>query len=259
MPIKYRDEQGDANDRLLDLTPDDVDANFRELENGAIAGGSIPVNLLTDSGRFRTLEEKFTDARMQGGGVFSAAEFMTSYNGSTITDAGQFIFDNNNNGGAAGSMSASVVKFLSDLGNQSLRYGVEYHIASVQGVSGVVGPGPSGNTYNAVLSGNSIKVGSGGVRNYSFWIRQVAGTLEVRDGYYGGEQLRLDGVIKNSTVRAELDDGNFHFISITEELVPGYSSVLPIFMSSDGICEIALPAVLHGTVVPAPYKWPISS
>lgn len=112
-------------------------ANTRLLSNFA-------VSLLPDSGRFAGNAAKAITI-----GAFSFPSYFTFLNGTTAADGGKFIYDNNDYGGAAGSLPAAVKALVDMIRSPTYRrYGNEFRVAELTMGSGTSVPVVvSGDTY----------------------------------------------------------------------------------------------------------------
>lgn len=83
------------------------------------------VSLLPDSGRFAGNSAKSTTI-----GAFDFPSYLSLYNGTTVASAGKFIHNNNDYGGGAGSLPATVRDLVDKIRSPlHRRYGLEFYVA----------------------------------------------------------------------------------------------------------------------------------
>lgn len=93
---------------------------------------NFAINLYADSGRFGG-----NSAASETIGAFSFPSYLSVYNGSVAADAGKFITNNNDYGGAAGALSANIKALIDKIRGASYRrYGVEFRVAQITMGSG---------------------------------------------------------------------------------------------------------------------------
>lgn len=216
------------------------------------ANGFPFVNLMIDSGRFNGLIDPlgiFTDTSFS-----NISSFFAPYNGSTVTDGGEFIYNNNNNGGTAGTMNADVVALTQALGTSATRYAVEFHMATLTQGTAVNLPLTATNGATTYLStvNNSQAIFSADMwTTFVGWMRAKTGTLTFRYPFY------LNGELKGAGFAITPAMGFVH-IRMVQQQSTGYSNAWPGIQASIGAdIQIALPAFFNGLVDPGFHKSPI--
>lgn len=210
------------------------------------------INLMQDSGRFNGLIDPLTSRTSTD--FYNVSSFLTPYNGSTIADGGEAIFDNNNNGGTSGTMNDDVVALTQAMGTSTLRYFVEFHIATLTQGSGTAVQFTASNgivTYLSTVNNSQALFAANAYGTYVGWMRAKTGTLTFRSGFY------LNGELKSAGFAIIPDMGWVH-IRLTRSTAAGYDNAWPgICASTSAQIQIALPAFFNGSVDPGIHKSPI--
>lgn len=208
-------------------------------------------NIMTDSGRFNGL---VSPQALRTSPSFEYNSMFIPYNGGVWSDAGEFIYDNNNNGGASGTMTADVVSLMEALGRSTDRYGIEFHVGNLRQGTGTQLPITATNGATCYLStvNNSQAIYAADSWNtYVFWARAKTGTLTFRSNFY------LNGVLVAANTAIVPTDGWVHIRVIGQNSL-GYSNAWPGMQASVGAdIQIALPAVFTGKVDVGFHKSPI--
>ena len=218
----------------------------------ATAKGFPFINLMLDSGRFNGLIDPlniFTDAAFD-----NVSNFLIPYNGSSIADAGEFIYNNNNNGGISGTMNADVVALTQAMGTSALRYAVEFHIATLTQGTGTNLPQSASNgatTYLSTVCNSQAIFSADAQTTFVGWIRAKSGTVTFSQAFY------LNGEIKSGSFAITPAMGFVH-IRTTAQNSTGYNNAWPNLRATIGAeIQIALPAFFNGLVDPGLHKSPI--
>lgn len=208
-------------------------------------------NIMTDSGRFNGL---VSPQGLRTSPSFEYNSMFAPYNGGVWSDAGEFIYDNNNNGGASGTMTADVVSLMEALGRSTDRYGIEFHVGNLRQGTGTQLPITATNGATCYLStvNNSQAIYAADSWNtYVFWARAKTGTLTFRSNFY------KNGISQPSGTAIVPTDGWVHIRVIGQNRL-GYSNAQPGMQASVGAdIQIALPAVFTGKVDVGFHKSPI--
>lgn len=214
---------------------------------GTMAGydyQNIPaLNILGDSGRF--------DGGVGGWNRYTAGpyanSFFNSYNGSSFSEAGKFIFDNTDFGGTAGTMTATTVDLVNAMGRTGgdARYGVEFFLSQIDCGTGTTAPSrifQSETLYLMTTNGSSAIFTSNGYATFVAWVRAVGGNIGVQNKgeiYVNGESMAGDAVITPA-------DGWTH-IRHVQRIIRGFDNAFPyIFGASGRSLQVACPGVFTG-------------
>lgn len=218
----------------------------------ATAKGFPFINLMIDSGRFNGLIDPigiYTDANFD-----NVSSFFASYNGSTIVDGGEFIYNNNNNGGTSGTMNADVVALTQAMGTSALRYAVEFHIATLTQGSATNIPLTATNgatTYLSTVCNSQAIYSADAWTTFVGWLRAKTGTLTLRQSFYLNGELKAGGFAITPAM-------GFVHIRTAQQNSTGYNNAWPGIAASIGAeIQIALPAFFNGLVDPGIHKSPI--
>lgn len=210
-------------------------------------------NSMTDSGRFSGLVDPYSFAVPA---TFENNSMLIPYNGSVWSDAGEFIFNNTNNGGTGGTMTADVVSLMQALGRGSDRYGVEFHIGNLKQGTGTSADTTATNgvvCYLSTVNNSQAIFAAESWGTYVFWARAKTGTLSFYYPFY------LNGVYKPVGTAIVPTDGWVH-IRVTAQYGTGYNNAFPGILGSHGAdIQIGLPAVFPGKVDVGFHKAPIAS
>lgn len=150
-----------------------------DLGSGAYAvAEQMPfVNLMPDSGRYCGVIDP-QQLRFNAGTVFqnSAVPFINLLNGTTVASAGQFIYDNSTNGGAAGALETTVSDLLVAMGRGAgspRRYGTEFFVAEYTMGSGTTSPleTDTGTTWEIFNNAQVAMYGNQGRCTFVGWVR----------------------------------------------------------------------------------------
>lgn len=210
------------------------------------------INLMQDSGRFNGLIDPLTV--LTSTDFYNVSSFLTLYNGSTIVDGGEAIYNNNNNGGVNGTMNADVVALTQAMGTSTLRYFVEFHIATLTQGSGTNLPRTASNgatVYLSTVNNSQAIFSANSYTTFVGWVRAKSGTITFSYSYY------LDGVLTTYDTAITAAMGWVH-IRIVLQSATGYTNAFPGLYASIGAeVQIALPAFFNGSVDPGIHKSPI--
>lgn len=216
------------------------------------ANGFPFVNLMIDSGRFNGLIDPigiYTDANFD-----NVSSFFAPYNGSTIVDGGELIYNNNNNGGTSGTMNADVVALTQAMGTSALRYAVEFHIATLTQGTAVNLPLTATNgatTYLSTVNNSQAIYSADAWTTFVGWLRAKTGTLTFRYPFYMNGELKGAGFAITPAM-------GFVHIRMIQQQSTGYSNAWPGIQATIGAeIQIALPAFFNGLVDPGIHKSPI--
>lgn len=213
------------------------------------------INLMIDSGRFNGVIDPLTVYTSTNFDA-NASMFFYPYNGTTFADGGEAIYNNNNNGGTSGTMNADVVALTQAMGTSTLRYFVEFHIATMTQGTGTALPLTASNgavTYLSTTNNSQAIFAANAWTTYVSWMRAKIGTLTFRTAFY------LNGESKPAGFAITPDMGWVH-IRGTGQNATGYLNAWPNIQATQGAeIQIALPAFFNGLVDPGFHKSPIPS
>lgn len=207
------------------------------------------INLMLDSGRFNgTIDplSLYTDATFR-----NDSTLLTPYNGGVWSSAGEFIFNNNNNGGTAGTMTADVVSLMQAMGRAGDRYGVEFHVGSITQGSGTnVATTVEGVTRYLLSVNNSQAIAAAG--NYATfvcWVRAKSGSLSLPAGCY------INGVYQSTPPVIGATWVHYRFVILQGN---GYNNAFPFFYAETGaVIQVGLPGFFNGMVDVGTHKSPL--
>lgn len=208
-------------------------------------------NVLPDGGRLCGVTDPSVIAPITPGAVFSAPYFTSGglLNGGTAASGGAFYHDNFTNGGAGLSLNSDVQALLAAMGRtgNNARYGSEFYIATITAGSGTGYPFTVGATTYYLLRGfNNPPIPPQGA-SACCWIRLVSGSALLSAGYVGGAS------ISNYALTS-----TWVFHQAVTSQPTGYSTnFYQLYATPGSVVEIALPAILYGTTIIAPYTAPI--
>jgi len=208
------------------------------------------VNLMPDSGRFGG---RINPLQYQ---VYNyvPSEFLNPYNGSSVVNVGQFIYNNSTYGGTKDALTASVDNLLKAQGRgNNARYGVEFFVVkftqgsgtqSRKAVNGV-------DCYLLTTNTNRVLIGAGNLATFTCWINVTNGTVVPLSDYHLNGELQESGT--------PIPKG-WHRLRIHHENQLGYDNAFPYLYASTGATlEMALPAFFNGYVDPGNYTSPITT
>ena len=211
----------------------------------ASADAAAPfTNIMPDSGRFAG---KMNPLSLGASDTFAASSFFSAINGSTMSSAGKFIFNNSTFGGSSGALTASVQSLIAALGRTGgdARYGVEFHVCKITAGTGTAAPSvgiDSVTRYLLTTNNNKAIAGSSGFTTTTFWIRAVVGSAHfIYDAEVNGE----------FTPSLTPVPAGWHHIRMVQQFSRGYDSGIgfpSIRATINAEVEIALPAFFTGSV-----------
>ena len=192
---------------------------------------------------------------------FVAGSFFATYNGSTFAECGKFIHDNTDNGGSAGSMTASTNALLTAIGRtgSSARYGVEFRICEITAGSGTGASTVFGaeTLYLCSINGDALIAGPGTMCSILYWLRATEGNI----GLWAtdGGTIYIDGVAQAGNYTLTTAAGWVHVMYV-QPIALGYDSGFPrIYSASGRTAQIALPFLARGFAMPSIHTAPIAS
>jgi len=188
--------------------------------------------------------------------AFNKGDLLNIHNSSAFAGGDQFIDDNSNNGGSAGSMGAEAVSLLTKLvanGRIEQRYGYEFIINNVTaggGTSDVISF--NSTDYYPFTKSNNMYLGSiGETITWSAYIKNSDATNDILIGNTNPNiSTYIDGVLQGSPYEMPNSDGWVHIrqkILLTQE----YTTIFPILSAQAGlssIIQIALPTLYRANV-----------
>lgn len=232
------------NRPLLDLNDNQIQVANRV---NSLQYTAVP-NRIAGGGRFAVPTTPLSQLLSDTTDTFTVSAFFTSHNGSTISEAGKFIYDNTDFGGTAGNMAQTVIDLMGTLGRtgSAARYGVEFRVAEV-----TVGSGTSdsvvftsGTKYLSLTNPGVLSAGGNGYITFMAWIRATSGNV----GIVLDQELFKDEVSQPSDIELAPADGWTH-IRMVKRVVNGFDTILPgLYGVSGNTFEIALPAIFPGYV-----------
>lgn len=202
------------------------------------------VNIMPDSGRFAG---KMNPLSLGASDTFAASSFFSAINGSAMSSAGKFIFNNSTFGGSAGVLTASVQSLITATGRTSsdARYGVEFYVCKITAGTGTAAPSVGSDSvtrYLLTTNNNKAIAGSSGFTTAAFWIRAAVGSAHF---IYDAE---VDGVLTPALTPVP---NGWHHIRMVQQFSRGYDSGIgfpSIRATINAEVEIALPAFFTGAV-----------
>jgi hypothetical protein len=218
---------------------------------------SMPfLNQLQYSGRFTDSDYGLTIS----GALQNIAAIFTLYNGSSISDAGQFIHNNTDYGGGAGNMTQAVIDLIEDQGRSAVekRYGPEFRVAEYLAGGGTSAPisGPLGTKYPlAVASFAVLGFGADNFTTVCFWVAAIDNPIYLHIA--GSKRHWVNGVEPaDSTYVLNPADG-WVFYRTTDQNTLGYTTALPRICANNGDrVRVALPSKFPGFFDPGIYLSP---
>ena len=210
-------------------------------------------NLMPDSGRFAG---KMNPLATYISGGFSSNSFFNPYNGSVISSAGKFIFDNSTNGGAAGSLDPVVGDLLAAMGRtgSEARYGVEFYVAKIVAGEGTsVGHTGADGVTRFLLCVNNAQAMfvADGLAACVAWLRVDSGSLHCKKPYF------LNGVLQPSGTPIP---AGFHHFRVVARNAIGYDTEMPWLCSTAGAeVYVGCAAFFHGFVDVGLHTSPIAA
>jgi hypothetical protein len=181
---------GDGTDFKTAITIE-RESGVAEFPNSPHLTQPVIFNMFGDGGRFGGKPEPL-DVRLNG--AFIAPNYITSFNGASLSEGDKYIDNSNNLGGNRGQMADHMValatRFKPGASNTVLRYGTEFYTLSVTAGAGTGGA--------LTLDGVTAYLAVAGLRfpmppryTLSFWIRVTSGMCLVGDT--AQTQLMIDG------------------------------------------------------------------
>lgn len=189
--------------------------------------------------------------------TFEPCPLIVPFNGTVVSEAGKFIYDNNNYGGTAGLMVAEVEELLAAMGITGYisRYGVEYYIAQYMlGTGRSIAAVGTDNVTRYLLAANNYSTVFG-VNNYSTFVAwlKATGTRAISIAH----DAFVDGIPWEAY--RPLPSG-WHHVRYHIHRYRGYDNNLPrILAEVGGGALIALPAFFNGVADPGIHVRPLSS
>lgn len=202
------------------------------------------VNLFQDSGRFAG--NAITAISV---GAFAFPSYFSTVNSTAVAGLGKFIFNNNDYGGSAGALNASV-KDLIDLIRDSgyRRYNVEFWVAQITQGSGTAGAVThAGQTYyESLYSAQRVRLPN---MTFHAYVRAIDNTILINQ--LPGLSLYVNGMAQSSVALITPAQG-WVSLTIYDRLNPrqsyGYTpSTFDVYCRTSGNrWQLACPALLPG-------------
>lgn len=175
---------------------------------------------------------------------FTGAPLLAPYNGSTLSQAGKFIHNNSDFGGAGGAMAPTVVDLINAAGRilGNARYGVEFIVCEISvGAGTAAGISVGANTYYpASINTNLNFYGIDGYATFFMWVRAVGQSFAILKR----NDLLINGVAKSANTVVTTSDGWVH-CQHSDFAPNGYSTGAPyLYGIPGGKIQIALPMVI---------------
>jgi len=198
--------------------------------------------------------------------TFTASALFAPYNSGSLTEAGEFIYDNSTNGGAGAALNQTTIDLLAAMGRTSgdARYGTEFYIASLNAGSGTAASAtfPGGTRYlmstNSAASGPCAFFGNNGYATFCGWVRAITGSIGIGAGAF--TRFEINGVEQELTNYDLATATGWIFILSVFRAAHGYDSAFPRFYGNDGnSLQIAIPAVFNGYIKNVSYHAPVVS
>lgn len=211
-------------------------------------------SLMPDSGRFagKINPLQYTAT------TFTATPFLNAYNGGTWTEAGKYIYNNNNGGGTAGTMTEPTTSWLIASGRGTgvnIRYGVEFFIGLYTCGTGTATPSTMNGTtrYLTTINGTRAFFQSDMASTFAAWIRVKTGSIHSTMGMY------INGVYKDPGEVLTSSNGWAH-IRIVAQSSTGYNNAFPnLYATASAAFEMALPAFYGGGIDTGLHAVPLST
>lgn len=216
--------------------------------NGLVVDRTLALNLLPDSGRFQGNSGNHTHV-----GSYATPSYLSVYNGSTITNYGEFIHDSSTYGGSGDPLAAEVDALIQKIragGNK--RYGIEWNVAEIAQGPGTASPLVIGaDTFPLTLTSGSHPMPE--IFTAGFYVKVKTGKLIPR---VGGNQTRIsyDGTDKGTALAAEhilQNSDGWAWVEVAggDYAGLGYNQfALSLAMTPGSECWYALPKVVPGNV-----------
>lgn len=257
------DELGSAALLNAGTGPGDVPLNS-DLGSAAMASFSgMPFsNLIQASGRFANMADPFFLGLTE---PFSSNSFFTPFNGCTVAEAGKFIHNNADFGGAGGSMTATMLDLIAAQGRAgtSAKNGVEYYVAEFTAGSGTSSSsqtGPDGTKYLTTITDQQNIVAADNTTTFTGWLRCSQGSIYLSEVSYS--QIEVNGIDQSAAAPYVLSDSDgWVFVRLVSGAsIGGYNNIWPRIMAANGDkFQVALPAAFAGAVNPGIYIGPQGS
>ncbi|WP_296029285.1 hypothetical protein [uncultured Alcanivorax sp.] len=258
---------------VLSLSEDEL--GTAALVNTGTGAGDVPLNSDLGTAAYEqanqlpfTSQLKFsgrlTDAEYGiniGGGFENVGAVFTPYNGSTVSDAGQFIHNNSDYGGTAGNMTQAVIDLIEAQGRDSsrLRYGPEFRIAEflAGGGTNASSSGPFGTKYALIVpDSNDLGLGADNFTTVCFWVAAVDNPVYL-DLVSGNMRHWVNGVEPAESTYVLSPADGWVFYRVTEQSNLGYTTRTPRVAASLGDrIRLALPSKFAGFFDPGIYLSP---
>lgn len=203
------------------------------------------------------------DSLLASVSLSTGAVVNTSYNAflnsAAWVDQGKFIQNNNDFGGTAGAMNASVV----DLCNRALatgdptgnyRYGPSWHVLRITAGAGTTsaGSGAFAGTYSVYMPFQTVLVSE--PTTFKMWARKVSGGANMNIRTETDADLRVDGAaVAISSGHWAFPDAAWHFFDtrISPRSIGYVIYSLRLFGNAGDVFEVALPDFSPGSFYPA--------
>lgn len=198
------------------------------------------INVMPDSGRF---SGKINPLELTVAASFANSPFFSSYNGSTQSDSGKFIFNNTTYGGTGGVLTEPVVSLMVAMGRAPARYGTEFRVCRIKAGTGTIRPtiGTDGVTRYLCTTNNGKAIfATGGTSTAAFWVRVLSGSMHIDNAYW------LNGVAKAGGTPIP---AGWHHVRVVMYSPIGYDAAAPFLQATQGAdVDLALPAFFTGNV-----------
>lgn len=216
-------------------------------------------NILFDNGRYAGTSALYNTQLSDVTAPFSQGVLVT-YNGSTFSEAGKFIYDNNDFGGSSGSMTQTTIDLINTIGRSSgdARYGSEFRICGITAGSGTGSRGtfPGGTRYLMETISAYTSVAFSYATTFCSWIRAVGGTIGIAGG--AGIYFSINGVEQPTSHYDLSPDDGWIFYTLTVSNKRGYDSVVIYVYGNNGtVAQLALSGMFNGIVKPEPFTCPV--
>lgn len=255
---------------VLSLSEDELGS--AALVNTGTGAGDVPLNSDLGSGAYSEVQElpfynwlgdhgRLNDTPGYGqvvaGSYQNNGTVMTPYNGTSVFEAGKFIRDNTDFGGAGGNMTQTTVDLINAMGRvgTDARYGVEFFIGGLTMGGGTGGPKDLGEGLKHLIqvSGSGMGAGLSNMSTVTFWLRAVDNPIYIIRHvalYVGGIETGGDTIIYPA-------DG-WVFVRDIHRVPRGYTTDHPrVYAGAGDSIHYALPAKFPGRVDPGIYMMPI--